>query len=164
MSTLFVATVLTLSSFNPAILRDQDQDLTAIRSYIANQARRERGEEYEDARKIIAGDLNGDGSPETVVLYTIEGQQGSNNYIQYLAVFSRRKNQLVPIAHTAVGGKSYRSIELNSVDKERINLDTLSYGPKDASCCPSVKGTTSYALLGKKFHEQKALPNRGRHD
>jgi hypothetical protein len=162
MSTLFVATVLTLSSFNPAILRDQDQDLTAIRSYIANQARRERGEEYEDARKIIAGDLNGDGSPETVVLYTIEGQRGSNNYIQYVAVFERRKGQLAPIAHTAVGGKSYRSIELNSVDKQRVNLDTLSYGPKDASCCPSIEGTTSYALVGRTLREQKPPANPAR--
>ena len=162
MSTLFLVTVLILSAFNWAIPQDQDRDLASIRSYIANQARRERGAEYEDARKVMTGDLNGDGSPETVVLYTIEGQRGSNNYIQYIAVFAPRHGRLVPIAHTAVGGKSYRSIELNSVDKQRVNLDTLSYGPKDASCCPSVKGTTSYALIGPKLREQKVPPSQGR--
>jgi hypothetical protein len=159
---VFVATILTLSLFSPAVSSNQDGDTATIRSYIASQARRERGQEYEDARKVMSGDLNRDGSPETVVLYTIEGQRGSNNYIQYLAVFAQHKGQLVPVAHTAVGGKSYRSIELNSVDKERINLDTLSYGPKDASCCPSVKGTTSYALVGTKLREHKVVPNRGR--
>ena len=155
MSAVFVTTALTLCLLSPVVSSNQDRDTATIRSYIANQARRERGEEYEDARKIMSGDLNGDGSPETVVLYTIEGQRGSNNYIQYLAVFARHSSKLVPIVHAAVGGKSYRSIELNSVDNQRVNLDTLSYGPKDASCCPSNKGKTSYALVGRSLREQK---------
>jgi len=156
--------VLSHSTFEPTMRSYHDQDdLAIINLFIARQAHRERGEEYAEARKVVAGDLNGDGIPETVVLYTIESQGGSNNYIQYLAVFARRGGHLVAIAHTPVGGKSRRSVELSSVDNQRVNLQTLSYAPKDASCCPSIKGTTSYVLLGQRLSEHKASRSKGRH-
>jgi len=54
------------------IARGIQDDGTAIDNFIARQAKRERGEEYREARKVLAGDLTHDGKPETVVLYTIE--------------------------------------------------------------------------------------------
>ena len=144
--------------------QDQDRDLATIGSFIARQARGERGEEYEEARKVMAGDLYGDGIPDTVVLYTVESQGGSNNYIQYLVVFGRRDQHLVAITHTPVGGKSRRSVELGSVTQQRVNLETLSYAPKDASCCPSMKATTSYVLLGQTLREQRPTRRKGRHN
>ena len=95
----------------------QEQDAIAIDNYIARQARRERGEEYREARKVVSGDLTHDGVPETVVLYTIEGQGGTNLHIQYLAVFSRHKGKLSAVTQADVGGKSVRSVELKSVDR-----------------------------------------------
>jgi hypothetical protein len=133
----------------------QDDDTAAIDSFIARQAKREQGEEYPEARKVITGDLTHDGVPETVVLYTIEGQIGSNLHIQYLAVFVRRAGKLSPLTHADVGGKSARGVERPSVENNSILLDTMNYGPKDASCCPSIKGTTRYVLAGGKLHEQK---------
>lgn len=133
----------------------QAEDTTIINAFIARQAGRERGEEYPDARKVMTGDLTHDGQPETVVLYTIEGQGGSNLHIQYLAVFTRRNGRLSPLTHADVGGKSTRGIELRSVENNSIMLDTLNYGPKDASCCPSVKGTTRYVLAGGRLREQR---------
>jgi len=133
----------------------QDPDTAAIDSFITRQAKLERGEEYPEARKVVSGDLTRDGQPETVVLYTIEGQGGSNLYIQHLAVFVRRNGKLTPLTHIDVGGKSTRGVELTSVENNSILLDTLNYGPKDASCCPSVKGTTSYVLLGGRLREQR---------
>lgn len=133
----------------------QDADTAAIDAFIARQARRERGEEYRDARKVVAGDLTHDGAPETVVLYTIESQGGSNLYIQYLAIFVRHSGKLSPLTHVEVGGKSVRSVELRSVEGNSILLDTMSYGPKDAQCCPSVKGVTRYVMSGRTLREQK---------
>jgi hypothetical protein len=140
-------------SFNPA-LGIQDDDTATIDAFITRQAKRERGEEYPDARKVVTGDLTHDGQPETVVLYTIEGQGGSNLHIQYLAVFLRRNSKLSPLTHMDVGGKSTRGVELISVKNNSILLDTLNYGPKDASCCPSVTGKTSYVLSGGRLREQ----------
>lgn len=140
----------------------QDDDRTAIDNFIARQAKHEQGEEYPEARKVLVGDLTHDGEPETVVLYTIEGQGGSNLYLQYLAVFVRRKGKLAPLTHANVGGKSVRSVELTAVGSNSILLDTLNYGPKDASCCPSVKGTTRYVLSGGTLHEQKRRKSTAR--
>ena len=139
----------------PAICTIQDQDATVIDTYIARQARRERGEEYKDARKVIVGNLNNDDSPETVVLYTIESQGGTNNYVQYIAVFVRRNGKLAPLTRAPVGGKSRRSIELITVDHKAIQLETLDYGPNDASCCPSIKGKSQYILVGRTLRERK---------
>ena len=125
----------------------QDQDKAAIDKFIANQATRERGEEYPDARKVVTGDLNGDGTPETVVLYTIEGQNGTNNHIQYLAVFKRVNAQLVHMTHVDVGSKSYQGVELDSITNGIINLTTMRYGKNDPSCCPTLKGKARYRLV-----------------
>ena len=142
----------------------RDDDTAAIDAYISQQARRERGEEYREARKIVVGDLTHDGAPETVVLYTIEGQRGSNLHIQYLAVFVRRDGKLTPLTHADVGGKSSRGVELASVEDNAILLDTLDYGPKDAACCPSVKGKTRYILAGRILREQKQKSSPAQHD
>src|ERR1041385_8478333 len=89
----------------------QGTDTALIDAFITRQAKRERGEEYSEARKVVSGDLTHDGQPETVVLYTIEGQGGSNLHIQYLAVFARRNGKLSPLTHMDVGGKSTRGVE-----------------------------------------------------
>lgn len=133
----------------------QDQDSLTIDAYISQQARRERGEECREARKVVVGDLTNDGVPETVVLYTIESQGGRNLYIQYLAVFARHDGKLSPLTHVEVGGKSVRAVELKSVENNSILLDTMSYGPNDPQCCPSVKGATKYILAGRTLREQK---------
>ncbi len=140
----------------------QNGDSAAIDSYILRQAHRERGEEYREARQVIVGDLTHDGQPETVVLYTIEGQGGGNLYIQYLAVFARRNGRLAPLTRIEVGGKSVRSVELKSVEDNSILLDTMSYGPKDPQCCPTVKGATKYVLSGHRLREEKHASRRPR--
>jgi len=144
MKIIFAVSIVLL--FAPAAF-PQDQDKAAIDKFISNQATRERGEEYPDARKVVTGDLNGDGTPETVVLYTIEGQNGTNNHIQYLAVFERVNGQLVHMTHVDVGSKSNRGVELDSVTNGMINLTTMRFGPNDPACCPTVKGKAWYRLV-----------------
>jgi hypothetical protein len=99
----------------------------------------------------VKGDLNADGAEDAVVLYTLEGQGGSNQYVQYLAVFIHRKERLVYAARQAVGGKNRRSIESVSIKGGRINLQTLEYLPTDASCCPSKKGQMRFVFNGGKL-------------
>ena len=128
----------------------QKADKAAIDKFISAQATREHGEEYPDARKVVTGDLDGDSDAETVVLYTIEGQNGSNNHTQYLAVFKRANGALVVLTHTSVGSKSYRDAELDSVSNRLINLTTMGFAKNDPACCPTLKGKAWYKLaLGK---------------
>jgi hypothetical protein len=147
--TAFVFFAVLVSLSTPVALA-QDADKAAIDKFIAGEATRAHGEEYPDARKVVAGDLNADGVAETVVLYTIEGQDGSNNHTQYLAVFTRANRQLVHLTHTSVGSKTYRDVELDSILNGLINLTTKGYAKNDPACCPTLKGKAWYKLaLGK---------------
>lgn len=136
----------------PVTLASDDNKV--INNYIASQAAKQKGEEPERIRKSVVGDLNHDGMADTAVLYTIEAQNGSNNYIQFLAVFLRTKSGLHITANATVGGKNNRGAELVSINNGQIILDTLGYGPKDPSCCPTLKGSTSYVLSGRRLKEK----------
>jgi hypothetical protein len=145
----------------PAAAQDSPADTAVIDNFIAAQAAKQMGEEPEGIRKVVTGDLNHDGLVDTAVLYTIEGQNGSNNYIQYLAVFIRTKKGQRYAANQSVGGKNRRAAELVSIIGGLVNLDTLGYGPKDPSCCPTIKGTTRYALTGGALKEKRRGGKRG---
>ena len=139
--------------FSSLSSRAQSGDAAVIDKFIAGQAEKEDGSEPEGIRKLIIGDLNHDGVPDTAVLFTIEGQNGTNNYVQYLAVFLRRNGRLVYAAHAPVGGKARRSIELTSIRDNVILLDTTAYAKRDSSCCPTIKGKTRYVLVRNKLTE-----------
>ena len=131
----------------------QNQDTAVVDQFISKQAKQEDGEEYADARKMLVGDLNRDGVADVAVLYIIEGQNGTNNYLQYLAVFVRAKGKLVPAAHTVVGGKLNRNVELQSIKNNVIRFKTLSYRASDPASTPSRKGTASFVLSRRKLKE-----------
>ena len=136
------------------VARAQSGDKSVIDKFIAAQAAREHGEEPDGIRKVVDGDLDHDGVADVAVLYTIEGQNGSNNYIQYLAVFLRKNGNLVYKARVPVGGKNHREIEITSIKDNAMLLNTTAYGPRDPSCCPTIKGKTKFVLVGKKLSER----------
>lgn len=144
-----------VAGLSPLTTLAQSDDKAVIDKYISNQAARERGEEPDGVRKVVEGDLNHDGLADVAVLYTIEGQNGSNNYVQYVAVFLRKNGKLVFSARAAVGGKNRRAIEITSIKNNAMLFETTAYGPRDASCCPTVKGKTKYVLAGAKLFEKR---------
>ena len=134
----------------------QAQDFEPINEFIAKQAKSADGEEYSEARKVIAADLNQDDEMDAVVLYTLEGFGGGNNYLQYLAVFlGSESGKLSYFKHILVGGKNSRSVKMVSADKGKILLETLEYLPTDGSCCPSKKGKSQITLKGNILIETK---------
>lgn len=153
-NTFAAAFLLVLLSGSSSASHFQNRDTDLINRFISKQAAKEAGEEYEEARKVLEGDLNHDGTPDVAVLYTIEGQNGTNNHVQYLAVFARSKGQLVAVTHIVVGGKLHRGVELEAISKGVILLKTLKYTAQDAACCPSKKGTARYVLIKGRLKER----------
>ena len=133
----------------------QDNGVAAVKTFISHQAKTLHGEEYEEARKIVRGDINGDGKEDIVVLYTIEGFGGGNNYHQYLAVFLANGATFRHAADSVVGGKLFRDVDLTSVTGSTINLDTKGYRKNDPACCPSVASKTRYRFAANKLTETK---------
>jgi hypothetical protein len=126
-----------------------------VNRFIKSQESRARGTEYSEGRKIVTGDLDNNGSPDMAVLYTLEGGHGGNDYNQYLAVFLSINGKYVYKAHSRIGGRFERNMDLKSIENGKVLFDTLEYLPKDPSCCPSKKGSTQFMLSEGKLVETK---------
>jgi len=126
-----------------------------IDSYISRQAEKQDCVEYQEARKILRGDINGDGKADVVVIYTLEGCGGGINWARILAVFLRKGQNVQFGAETAAGAKGVRAVDLESISGGKINLETMGYRANDPACCPSRKGKTKYAFSKGKLREIK---------
>jgi len=134
---------------------DKTEGQKIIDKYIAGVAKVSDGEEYKEARKVLYGDIDGDGDEDAVAQFTVEGMGGGNNYSFELAVFKNDGGKLTAITDEVVGGKLNRNVELKRIEKGVIYLDTKEYAEDDGACCPSIEGKTSYIVQGKKLIEKK---------
>lgn len=133
----------------------QTNETAIVDKFIAKQAKDENAEVYPVARKVLRGDVDGDKKTDIVVLYTLEGFNGSNNYRDYLAVFLGNGKSFRYAAKEVVGGHAGRSVELKSIINGRINLDTMEPRRNDPACCPSKPGKTRYIFRNGKLREIK---------
>ena len=116
-------------------------------AWIASHAQRVKGQAPKETRKHCDGDVNGDGHADVVVIYSIEGTGGgTNDWTQYATVMTSTGQGYGATLPKEVGGKSVRAVEGCTINGSTIELDLLTYGPKDGSCCPSVPGKARYTL------------------
>jgi heat shock protein HslJ len=101
---------------------------------------------------LLSGDLDGDGSPEAVVLlWTSSGGSGT---FDYLAAMGRRGGQIVNLATAEIGDRV--KIREARLAEDRIVLEVVQAGPEDAACCPSEKATRTWILQTDGLVEQEA--------
>lgn len=130
----------------------QASDDAVIESAIAITARSEAGDEYQDARKVAAGDLDGDGTSDAAALFTIEaGSQ--NTSTQYLSAFLRQGDGALKFASATTVGGTGNAINDVVVEEGAIRLKTLTLGPDDPDCCPSVERKVEYLLHNGKLKQ-----------
>lgn len=134
---------------------DKTEGQKVVERYIAGVAKVSDADEYKEARKIIYGDLDGDGDEDAAAQFTIEGMGGGNNYAFYLAVFRNENGKLKAVTDDAVGGKLNRDVTLTKIENGRMLFDTKEYDADDGACCPSIEGKTSYILENDKLKEVK---------
>lgn len=115
-------------------------------AWIASHAMRVKGQAPREKRLGCEGDLNGDGKPDTVVVYTIEGVGGGNDWTQYATVLTATPQGYGATLPKEVGGKSLRAIDGCSVNGGILELALKEYAPTDASCCPSQPGRARFAF------------------
>jgi hypothetical protein len=105
-----------------------------------------KGVAPKETRKSCEGDLNGDGHGDVVVIYSIEGVGGGNDWTQYATVLTSTPQGYAATVPKEVGGKSVRAVDGCTVSGSGVDLVLKTYGPKDGSCCPSVPGTARYTF------------------
>jgi hypothetical protein len=117
-NSLFLA-VFTLLFFSaPKRIAAQANLQKAIKNHIEKV--QEDADEYKKARKIVYGDVDGDGVKDAVVQYTLEGFGGGNSWGQSIAVFLNKKGVYKMSADETVGGKFFRSFNLQKVVGKQI--------------------------------------------
>lgn len=118
---------------------------------------REDAVEYKEARKIVYGDVDGDGVKDAVVQYTLEGFGGGNSWSQSLAVFLNKKGVYKMAGEETVGGKFFRSFDLVKVVNKEIVGETETCPADDGPqglCENPAKGQVKYVLLNGKLEEK----------
>lgn len=134
-------------------------DAEVINAAIADAAKKADGAtEYKDARKIVEGDLTGDGKPEVVTLYTLEGSGDGNGAGSYLAAFQRRDGaQLQLVGTTSVSGFGV-AVQKVSLKDGTVHVTLLVPGPDDPACCPSTEEESLYVFHGGKWLQVHPSP------
>ncbi len=91
-------------------------------------------------------DLDGDGSDEHLVFFTLEGFGGGNNYVRYLAVYRYVAPVWFPSYTLLVGGKGSAGVTGATLRLEGGVLSTEAMLPDDddATCCPSVESELAF--------------------
>lgn len=149
-----VGAVAAANEANEATAPAATSDAEVIKAAISARAAQDGGSEYVDARRSVEGDLNGDGTADVAVLYSLEGAGGGNGSVGYLAAFMRASGQL-KLVDTATLSGSAQALKLKD---GAAHLKLLSLGPDDSACCPSVEEDAMYVLHGNKWLQVQAQP------
>lgn len=91
----------------------------------------------------VVTDLNGDGKPDIVLQWDVMGPTWS---LPKLSVFIDQGRTYRTLTTDLTG-----QIEKLSVNGAVIRLDTLTLGPKDARCCPTLKKQVRYRWANDKL-------------
>jgi hypothetical protein len=137
--------------------RDGDSELsphaadTIVKNFLA--AQRSHEESTQEQGSAIA-DLNGDGKPEIVLVWTTSGP----TYWHYtLTVFSQTSGGYKPVSSLPLNGEA----QLSSAKDGVIVVKQTMYGKNDPLCCPTVKKQMEYQWSANKLSQLIAMPSVG---
>jgi len=90
----------------------------------------------------LTGDLDGDGAEEAVVL--LNYAPGGTGQLLHLALVTRKKDKIENVATALIGDR----VQIRDVrrEKNRLLVDVVRSGPKDAMCCPGEVTTLGWTL------------------
>lgn len=101
-----------------------------VQEVLRKNSRRGEGDAQADA--VEAADIDGDGRPELVLLWTFLGPTFAWSRV---TVLSQGSGGWRDVASADVNGQAERM----RVQGREIAIETLTLGPRDARCCPSVR-------------------------
>jgi hypothetical protein len=110
-----------------------------------------------DALRYHIADLDGDNTPEVLVLAMSTPVAGMDFFNQVALVFRDKDTQVELADMILVGSKLSSQILLDTlkIEGNKFTASALGFGPDDAACCPSVRTQASFTLNGNKLFADK---------
>ena len=105
-----------------------------VKNFLATQRSHE---ESAQAQGSAIADLNGDGKPEIVLVWTTIGPSYWHNT---LTVFSKSSRTYKPVSSLPLNGEA----QLSSAKDGVIVVKQVMYAKDDPICCPTVKKSMNY--------------------
>lgn len=131
-------------------------------AWIASHAQRVHGQAPRESRKSCEGDINGDSHGDVVVIYTIEGVGGGNDWTQYATVLTSTQQGYGATLPKEVGGKGVRALEGCTIGAGSVEISFKTWAAADAACCPSVPGKTKLAFANGTLSDAPAPAATGK--
>jgi heat shock protein HslJ len=90
----------------------------------------------------LPGDLDGDGADEAVIF--LNYARGGTGQLLHLALVTRKRDKIENVATVLIGDR----VQIRDVrrEKNRLLVDVVRSGPKDAMCCPGEVTTLGWTL------------------
>lgn len=105
------------------------------------------------------GDLDGDGSPETVAVVQCEAGSGSPPNGVYVLTRTSAKDATPRVVATLLDPKEQRTVEGFALKDGTVDATLLGYSSLDvARCCPDVKDKTSWTWKAGSFLRSAGAP------
>jgi hypothetical protein len=136
-----LSALLLLLSLAPAAHALDDNGAKAVIDQFLKSQKIEEGQA--SAGQHVIADVNGDGRPDIVLQWTILGPTW---WLPKLSVFIEQGRNYRTINTDLTG-----QIEKVSARGSSIFIDTMTLGPKDARCCPTLKKRLTYQWTGQKL-------------
>lgn len=111
----------------------QAQSADAIRAHIAQA---NPGCDIYRPEETYRGPLPGAPGPVVVMVYTLEGCGGGNNWGRVFGVFAEQKGRIIEFRQPNPPGFM---VDAANVTHGMIEVNGLAYGPRDPRCCPSQR-------------------------
>lgn len=135
---------------------DEAQLQLAMDRYLAGVAKAVKGDEEDKSlRKVVHGDIDGDGDHDAVVQFVVVPNAGNNAGV-LLAVFINNDGKFKGVTDEVVGGNHLRDFELESVQPGKLVAVTLECSGDDYPCEDRMKRQA--IILWE--HNKLILPSR----
>jgi hypothetical protein len=122
------------------------RDESEIQHWLNQHAQRAHSIEVAATRHRVVGDLDGDGRDDVAVLYTLKPRAGRHGESRFLAAFKRQREGLRYRAHVLVSGPGAGEANRATIMERSVVVEMLTFGPGDASCCPTRVTSRRYRL------------------
>ena len=142
MKWLVFTITLCLNFYKPVWAADLSQE-KIVSNYLSSQS----NEEFKESAKSqgsIFSDLNGDGKPELILVWTTLGPTYWHNN---LTILSESDDIYKPATSLQLIGEA----KLKNVKDGIIFVDQIVYAPNDPICCPTIKKEIQYTWDGSKL-------------